>query len=318
MVVASALGLSAGEKLVIIADRNSREIARSLAGAAREVGALAMVFDLDEVGVRPHKVLPEAWCFALALAKSSVFVASSPPDEVAMRQHLLHLVSAYRLRHAHMPNITTKVFVRGVRAGHPRLAAVGQRVLQALSSARRLVCTSPGGTDLVVDLERDAKWFAQLGVLEPGRWGNLPAGALYASPAAINGTFVADASMGEWFGRREGSLGSKPVTFRIRDGHVLDVSAPEPLRREIASLLNAAPNSSRVGLVAVGVNFAIDRPCGDPLVDQNLPGLHLSIGDPAARVTGAKWSAPTSLPICGRDATVSADGVVLIDGGFVR
>lgn len=76
-------------------------------------------------------------------------------------------------------------------------------------------------------------------------------------------------------------------------------------------------NSARVGLISVGVNFAISEPCGDPLVDQNIPGLHLSIGDPAARVTGANWSAPTSLPICQRDATLSADGTVLIEHGRI-
>ena len=46
-------------------------------------------------------------------------------------------------------------------------------------------------------------------------------------------------------------------------------------------MLRFAPNSDRVGLVAIGVNEGVDTPTGEAVVDQNLPGLHLFIGDPA-------------------------------------
>ncbi len=322
VVVGSALRLQPAEKVVVFADARSLDVAHAIAAAARVVGATPLVADLDALGARPHKLVPEAWTFALGLAQASVFVASAPRDELSMRQHLLHLVAAHRLRHAHMPGITRHAFVAGIRAGHPRVVERGLRLARRLASVRTLRCESKAGTRLRLAFEPEPpaeaiKWFAQLGVLEPGRWGNLPAGALYASPSSVDGVLVADASVGEWFGRREGVLLQKPVRLRIEAGRVVEVDAPRApeLRRDLESILTVSPNSARVGLVAIGVNDALRAPAGDPLVDQNLPGLHLSIGDPAARVTGARWSAPTSFAACQASSTVIADDqVVIVDG----
>src|SRR5262249_7600733 len=153
---------------------------------------------------------------------------------------------------------------------------------------------------------------AQLGTIEPGRWGNLPAGAIYASPASLDGTFVASVSVGAATG--VGSNAS--VRFEIKGGRVLLVEAEDPeVERALQALLASSPNSARVGLVAIGVNCGIARPTGEALVDQNLPGLHLAIGDPAARVTGVDWSAPTSVAACQAASTVIVDGAVAIDRG---
>jgi leucyl aminopeptidase (aminopeptidase T) len=316
VVVGSALRLAPGEKVVVFADAASMEIARAIVAAARAASAGAIVADLDAIGARPHKLVPEAWSFALALAKASAFVASAPPEELPMRQHLLHLAAAHRLRHAHMPGISRRAFVHGIRPGLPRVVERGRALVHRLARARTIECESPAGTRLVLRFEAAAgtdeiRWWPQLGVLEPGRWGNLPAGALYANPSSVDGVFVADASLGEWFGRREGLLAHKPVRFHLVDGLVVDVSGGPSLRaleREIAAVLDVAPNSRRVGLCAIGVNDAIAAAVGDPLVDQNRPGLHLSIGDPAARVTGARWSAPTSFAACQSASTIVIDG----------
>jgi len=317
VLVGHALRLSPGEKLVVISDSGSRDIANAIADAARTVSADAIVADLDDVGARPHKLLPDAWSFALALANASAFVASAPPAELSMRQHLLHVVAAHRLRHAHMPGIRREVFLRGVRVRDARSIARAQRVAERLASARVLECASPVGTSLRVELDPGTRWFAQLGVLEPGRWGNLPAGAIYASPTRVDGVFVSNASLGEWFGRREGVLAENPVQFRVVAGRVVEVLAPHSpeLERDIEAVLDMSANSARVGVVCVGVNDALDAPFGDPLVDQNLPGLHLSIGDPAARVTGARWSAPTSFAACQVGASVAIDGQTIVAAG---
>jgi hypothetical protein len=67
--------------------------------------------------------------------------------------------------------------------------------------------------------------------------------------------------------------------------------------------------------VSVGVNAGIAAPTGEALVDQNLPGLHLAVGDPAARVTGATYSAPTCFAACQAQSTVVVDGAIAIDRG---
>jgi leucyl aminopeptidase (aminopeptidase T) len=169
-----------------------------------------------------------------------------------------------------------------------------------------------------VELAPDARWFAQLGVLAPGRWGNFPAGAIYTSPASASGVFVADASMGEFFGAREGVLRANAVRILVDGGRVVGVeSRSAQLKRDIEAMLAVSPNSDRIGLVSIGVNPGLDSPVGDAIVDQNMPGLHIGIGDPAAKTTGASWSAPTCFAACEAGSRVAVDGEVIIEAGRV-
>lgn len=316
VVVKSSLALSSDDKLVVLSDTRSASIAAALARAAGRAGALALVVDLDELGPRPHKALSDYLVSELSTAQASVFVAQASHRELGMRQHLLHLVGRYGLRHAHMPGISPMAFARGMRAGGRRIARYGKRVLEQLESSRYLEVHSPAGTSVRISLSEGCRWFAQLGTLEPGRWGNLPAGAVYASPELIEGTFVADASLGEYFGKREGLLLDNPVRLHIEDGRVRNIETSNAaLARDLEQMLAFAENSDRVGLVSVGVNVGLDAPTGEALVDQNLPGLHISIGDPAAQATGACWTARTSFAACQADSTVLADGTLLVSRG---
>jgi aminopeptidase len=271
---------------------------------------------LDRPNVRPHRTLPSTLALELEDAAASAFVASSSHHELGMRQHLLHLVRTHAIRHAHMPGISRLAFAHGGRIDYRKVAALGERLLEKLRRGRTLESHSEVGTHLGVELSHDGRWYAQLGVLEPGRWGNFPAGALYASPETVEGTFVANASVGEFFGERERLLARTPVALTIEGGRVRRVrSSSRELERDVEAMLAFGPNSDRVGIVAIGVNFGITTATGEALVDQNLPGLHLGIGDPAARVTGASWSAPTSFAACQSDSTLVVDGAIVVHRG---
>jgi leucyl aminopeptidase (aminopeptidase T) len=323
VLVQSALKLRAGERVVLVEDAGSLAVADAIARAVETCGGWVKRCCLDRMStggnsVRPHKVMPELLLLALHDADASVFVASAPAAELSMRQALLHVVRQRRLRHAHMPGITEAVFSAGLRLDYAQVQRLGARVLARMAGARTLLTESPTGTSLMVALAPEAKWLAQLGVLEAGEWGNLPAGALYASPADVSGVFVADASLGEFFGAREGLLRPNPVRFLIDGGRVVDVQARSAqLRREIESMLAVSANSDRVGLVAIGVNAGIDAAIGDVLLDQNVPGLHIGIGDPAARATGAAWSAPTCFAACQAVSRVQVDGELIVESGRV-
>lgn len=267
---------------------------------------------------RPHKVVPDLLLLALHESDCAVFIASALPAELTMRQALLHVVRQRRIRHAHMPGISPRTFSAGLRLDYRYVERLGQRVLGRLRGSRVLVTESPAGTSLRIELAPAGRWFAQLGVLEPGLWGNFPAGAVYASPLGATGVFVADASMGEFFGEREGLLRTNPVRLIVDDGRIVGVEARSPqLRRDVEAMLQMSPNSDRIGLVAVGVNPGLQGPVGDALVDQNMPGLHIGIGNPAARATGATWSAPTCFAACQAASRVVVDGESIVEGARV-
>jgi leucyl aminopeptidase (aminopeptidase T) len=325
VLVRTGLRVGPGERCVIVADEGSGDIGEALERAVVAEGGHATLARLDELrsvatghsGERPHRVLPDTLRRAMLAAQASVFVASAPQKELSMREQLLHIVAACGVRHAHLPGIARLSFVRGLVADHERIARAGSATLRKLGHARFLEAESAAGTKLFVRLGDEPRWVANLGDVQPGTAVTFPSGALYASPASVRGTFVANASLGEFFGAREGLLSAHPVRFVFVDGCVVRVEAPHSaeLQREIESMLALAPNSNRVGLVVLGVNPGLSAPTGDAAVDQNLPGLHLVLGDPGGRVSGVGWSARTSFVACSAEATVVANGATLIDHG---
>ncbi len=323
MLVQSALRLRPGERLVLVEDAISVPIADAIASEAESGGAWVKRARLDRMASaggsgRPHKIVPDLLLFALHESDCAVFVAAALPGEATMRQAMLHVVRQRRIRHAHAPGIGIEAFTAGLRIDGRHLQRLGERVLGRLRGSRVIVTESPAGTSLRVELAPEGRWFAQLGVIEPGAVANLPAGAIYASPVGASGVFVADASLGEFFGAREGLLRANPLRLIVDDGRVVGVETRSPrLRDDVEAMLHVAPNSDRIGLVAVGVNIGLDGPLGDAQVDQNLPGLHVGIGDPAARSTGATWSAPTCFAGCQAMSRVVVDGEVIVDAGRV-
>jgi leucyl aminopeptidase (aminopeptidase T) len=323
VLVQTALKLRAGERLILIEDATSMTMADAIATAAESCGAWVKRSRLDKMpsaggSARPHKVVPDLLLLALHDADASIFIASALSAELPMRQALLHVVRQRGLRHAHMPGIAEPAFVSGMRMDYAQVERLGTRVLGRLSGARTLLTESPAGTSLRVELHRRASWFAQLGVLERGKWGNLPAGAIYTSPVSASGVFVADASLGEFFGAREGSLRANPVRLLIDSGRIVDIEARSPqLKRDLEAMLRVSPNSDRIGLVSIGVNPGIESPLGDAIIDQNVPGLHIGVGDPAPKATGATWSAPTCFAACQASSRVLVDGELIVEAGRV-
>ena len=237
-----------------------------------------------------------------------------------MREQLLHVVGACAVRHAHLPAISRIAFARGLALDYQKVETWGRSMALRLELASSLEAESAAGTSLRVKLGPDARWSAHLGVVAPGKWACLPSGALYASPLSVDGVFVANASIGEFFGAREGLLLERPVRFFIENSRVVKVEAPHAptLLRDVQTMLAVAANSDRVGLVAIGINAGVEAPTGEAVVDETMPGLHLVLGDPAGKVIGSgPWSARTSFTACQAGGRVLVDGSLAIENGKI-
>jgi leucyl aminopeptidase (aminopeptidase T) len=324
VLVKTALRVTAGERFIAVGDLESQSMLDALERAARDLGAESASLRLDQLrshstnhsGERPHKVLPDAVRRAMLSAQASVFVATSPHAESSMRDQILHIVGACRLRHAHMPGISPLAFATGLAEDYAKVASDGEAIERRLEASTEITCESKDGTRLALKGPADKRWVARLGKVRPGEVTLFPAGSLAACPENVFGTFAATASVGEFFGAREGLL-RDPILFEIQDGRVKSVSAPKNphLVRDVEAMLKVAPNSDRVGLVVIGANAGIGEPTGDVSVDQHRPGLHLVFGDPLPKLTGAAWSARTSFAACQGRSTVRIDGQVIVDEG---
>ncbi len=325
MLVTSALEVHPTDRFVVICDIESNDIGVAIGNAGEQVGAEVTVARLDKLqsvstnhsGERPHKVLPDTVRRAMLAAQASAFVATAPRQEASMREQLLHIVGACKIRHAHMPQISKRAFANGLKVDFREIEKWSRAMERKLETARVLLANSTAGTNLRLSFAPNNRWTPHTGVIVPGQWTALPAGALYAQPESVEGVFVANASLGEFFGTRTGLLLTSPARLFIENGRVARVEAKEcpQLERDIAEMLAVAPNSDRVGLVAIGVNAALDAATGDALVDENLPGLHLVIGDPAGRIRSSTFSARTSFFACSSGTSVKVDGSFAIYGG---
>jgi aminopeptidase len=324
MLVKTALHLREGDRFVIICDAESNGLADVVRLEAESLGVQVTFARLDQLrsvstnhsGERPHKVLPDLVRRAMLAAQGSVFMASAPHQELSMREQLQHIVGACKVRHAHMPGVTLRAFAAGMKTDCGSLETWGRAVERKVELARTLEATSPAGTDLRLTFPASNRWTPHLGTIAPGNMSILPAGALFAQPESADGVFVANASVSDFFGAREGLLTEKPVTFHIEGGRVVRVLAPAApeLQRDLEGMIAVAPNSNRVGLAMLGVNADL-APTGDSAVDENVPGLHLVIGDTAGRIRTSTWSARTSFAACAVGGSVEVDGVPVIENG---
>lgn len=326
--VSACLRVGDGERLVVVGDSDSEPVASAVEAAGIAEGAAVTVLRVDALrshstnhsGERPHKVLPDAVRRAMLSAQASVFVASAPHAESSMREQLLHVVSACGVRHAHMPGITARAFAAGVGASPDRLEEDAAILTGLVAGADEIVSESAEGTRLSVRVSKP--WFARLAKASAGDALTLPAGSLIACPDGVSGTFAATASVGEFFGAREGLLRA-PILFEIMGGVVVNVTAPGrdddagDLVRDIETLLHVAPGSDRVGLVVLGLSESSTGPIGDAAVDQHRPGLHLVFGDPSGRLTGATWTARTAFAACQARSTVRVDGATVVADGVL-
>lgn len=320
VLVKTALRVTAGERFVAVGDLESQPMLAALEAAARALGAEAASLRIDLLrsystnhsGERPHKVLPDAVRRAMLSAQASAFVASAPHAESSMRDQLLHVVGACRIRHAHMPGISPVAFATGLVTDHGQIAEHARVLERKLEVAREIAVESAAGTKLVLRTGKNHRWVARTGLVGPGEHSAFPTGSIIATPEEVDGTFIATASLGEFFGIREGLL-RDPVRFTIVGARVTAVACEKnaQLVKDIETMLQVAPNSDRIGLVVIGVNRGILEPVGDVSVDQHRPGLHLVIGDPMTKLTSPGWSARTSFTACQTKSSVLVDGALV-------
>jgi leucyl aminopeptidase (aminopeptidase T) len=102
---------------------------------------------------------------------------------------------------------------------------------------------------------------------------------------------------------------------RVRRVECRDIA----IKRYVETFLGDGQGHDRVGLVSLGANLGILSPLGELLHDENMPGLHLSLGEPYPGRTGATWTSHGQLAFASGGADVDLDGEPLVRRGrYVR
>ena len=318
--ISGALAVGPGERVVLVADRAHRDALAALEVATREVGGNPECFVLEDLAPRPHRWLHPRVAEAMTEAKASVLMISFHPNELPMRNELVDLAAAHRLRHAHMVGVERESMVAGLKVDPREIERTMRAVHTMLGPSSRIHVKSRRGTDLTVQLASWCRWQLYGGVVLPGAKDNLPSGELVTCPESADGTYVADATLGDADGLLSRSLEHAPVTLRIDKGRVTHVDCAEDrdLAQSLAEAIASVPNLDRVGLVGFGLNAGIDRPFGNVFTDQKVPGVHISLGETFPARTGALWTASSWIAFTTASCDASIDqALVLRDGRFI-
>ena len=310
------LRIEPSEKVTVITDEVSLEIAAAIVAELESVGCPYRTWVLEDVAPRPLKDLPLAIADDLETSHVSIFAVQAQMNELKSRMQMTDIVNRRRIRHAHMVNINRQIMLEGMRADFLKVDRLSSKVVDRVRAARQIRAKTPAGTDLTADLNPNYRWLKTSGIISREKWGNLPGGEIFTTPGEVNGTFVIDGVVGDYLCAKFGDLRENPLTVRIEKNRVLEAhSANRELEGDFWKYTHTDENSDRVGEFAIGTNIELKDVIGQILQDEKFPGVHIAFGNPYGAHTGAEWDSSTHIDVVGRKFDIWVDGEQIMRSG---
>ena len=304
------------EKVTVITDEATKEIAAAIVRELEVVGCPYRAWILEEVVVRPLTELPAEILEDLESSQVSIFAVQAQTNELKSRMQMTDVVNRRRIRHAHMVNINRQIMLEGMRADFAKVDRISVKVVELVSRARVIRAKTPAGTDLEAELNPKYRWLKTSGIISPDKWGNLPGGEVFTTPREVNGVFVIDGVVGDWLCAKFGDLRGNPLTIRMVGNRLVEAhSANRKLEEDFWRYTHTDENSGRVGEFAIGTNIELKDVIGQILQDEKFPGVHIAFGNPYGAHTGAEWYSSTHIDVVGRKFDIWVDGVQIMRGG---
>jgi leucyl aminopeptidase (aminopeptidase T) len=310
------LNIQPSEKVTVITDNFTREIAASVVHEIEAVGALYNAFLLEDYATRPLAGLPSEILSDMETSDVSIFAVQVQPGELKSRMQMTDVVNRRRIRHAHMVNINRQIMLEGMRADFHKVDRISSKVLELVRKAKRITAKTAAGTDLVADLSPDYKWLKTSGLISRDKWGNLPGGEVFTTPGEVNGTFVIDGVVGDYLCAKFGDLRHQPLTIRMKANRLTEAfSKNKELEQDFWNYTHTDENSDRVGEFAIGTNIEVKDVIGHILQDEKFPGIHIAFGNPYGEHTGAQWYSSTHIDVVGTKFDIWVDGMQIMRAG---
>src|ERR1700737_185779 len=310
------LRVQASEKVTVITDEVSLEIAAALVRKLEEVGCRYQTWVLEDVATRPLTDFPLAIAEDLETSQVSIFAVQAQTNELKSRMQMTDTVNRRKIRHAHMVNINKRIMLEGMRADFQKVDRLSVKVLETVRKAKQIRAKTPAGTDLVADLNPNYRWVKTSGIISPEKWGNLPGGEVFTTPGEVNGTFVIDGVVGDYLCAKFGDLKSNPLTIEVKANRLIAAhSANRELKNDFWAYTHTDENSNRVGEFAIGTNIELKDVIGQILQDEKYPGVHIALGNPYGAHTGAEWYSSTHIDVVGRNFDIWVDDAQIMRGG---
>ncbi len=312
----NCLKVQEGEIMTVVTDLETIEIGAALFAAARIAGAITTAYVIEDYAERPLTDMPQPILEAISRSQVALYAVQSQHGELPARKQFVGVIERQGVRYAHMVTISPEIMLQGMRADYTVVDAIGQKIQDMASASRSIYCRTEAGTDIEGIFDQNIKWIKTCGVITPQIWSNLPAGEVFTAPANVNGIYVVDGTIGDYFSQKYGNLSNNPLFLEIENNRLRSVKCDNKyLQSEFWRYTHLSENSDRVGEWAIGANIGVSKMIYNLLQDEKLPGMHIALGDPYGSQTGADWSAPTHVDAIAKDCDIWIDSKQIMEKG---
>lgn len=302
--------------MTVVTDLETIEIGAALFAAARIAGAVTTVYVIEDYTERPLTEMPQPILDAISRSQVALYAVQSQHGELPARKQFVGVIERHQVRYAHMVTISPQIMLQGMRADYNVVDAIGQKIQEMAAASRTINTRTEAGTDIEATFDPDIKWIKTCGMITPQVWSNLPAGEVFTAPANVNGIYVVDGTIGDYFSQKYGNLSDNPLFLEIENNRLRSVKCDNRyLQTEFWRYAHMSENSDRVGEFAIGANIGVTSMIYNLLQDEKLPGMHIALGDPYGSQTGADWSAPTHVDAIAKDCDIWVDGKQIMNKG---
>lgn len=304
-VVEKCVDVQPDEEVVVVTDGRKVGVARSIATAARAVGAdttIATMPLLESHGNEPPAVVADAMAAADVAFTCTTHAITHTRSRLQAHEQ--------GTRFAILRGVTEDMMVEGaMTVDFEELKRITDAVQSVLDAASDVRVTAENGTDVAFSVEGCSAFSLDGYYHETEGFATLPPGESPTHPAegTANGTIVIDVSMDN-----VGQL-DEPVRLEIEDGFVSDVSGGSQAAELEELIANSDENAGNLAEFAIGTN-AKAKLIGNLAEDKKRSGtVHFAIGDNES--LGGSLKSEIHLDGVIRSPTVELDGEVYVDRG---
>jgi len=261
-VVQNVCGVKKGERVLIIANPSTNEIAQDLYKASLDVGAITtLMFQPDKTSfdnANPEVIAAIASnpdvCFSISNVKlgkdpaaiANPYKAENGQEYTSTFDYLLD--GKKTMRAVWTPGITVDMMNRTANINYAELKNNCLTLQQLFENVEAVHVTAPAGTDLLVPVKGRKLLFDDGDFSTPGTGGNIPAGEVFISPlvggleydgttaTGCEGTIVYDGSMTFSDGD---SILETPITCKVEKGFVSEITGGAEAKRLSKTILEA-------------------------------------------------------------------------------
>ncbi|MCP4230555.1 MAG: aminopeptidase [bacterium] len=264
------LGVKPDEQVAVVTDTDTAEIGTALFEQAVAMDAEAILLEMkprEASGQEPSTAV------AAAMRECDVYI-------LATKRSLSHTNARRQAkeagaRGASMPGVTVDMMLRTMPVDYNLIADRSSKLGEMLQGTKTLGITNGLGTDIILDVE-GKEWSADTGLyLEPGDFGNLPAGEACAGVVwdGCNGVAVFDSSFADI-----GVL-TEPIKINFKDGEAEGIGGGTDAERLIRVLDIVGPKAYMLAEIGIGTHHAA-KITGAVLEDEKVMGtIHLALGN---------------------------------------